>query len=553
MLAEQVRDMLLAAKRKRAVAAGTGWASPGELARAVDRSWVQTPALDAIDAALVDVAEGRTDRLIVSMPPQEGKSTLVTRFGTLWMLQRNPNLRCAVVSYSEQIAGNFSQLIKNDITAFSGGEAPFDLGLRLRKDARARRSWSFTGKNPDGSAIKGGLIAVGIGSALTGQPADVILIDDPVKDYRAADSDTQSDAAWEWWQSVARPRLAPGAPVILILTRWSEKDLAGRLLAQQAADEASGLAEFDRWRVVNIPAEADHDPNKGESDALGREPGEFIISARGRSETDWARTKAATSPRIWSALYQGKPSPTTGAVWLRPWWQRYTEALWVPQGLQCRTLGLEDVFTSWDMTFKDTKGSDYVVGQVWGRRGAEMFLLDQVRDRMSFTKTVEAFVALAAKWPDARKHLVEDKANGPAVISTLSAKIPGIVPVTPHDSKLARANAVAVYIQSGNVKLPADGATSWDPDSLITEAAAFPNGAHDDQVDATSQALAHAYIDSTGAAAWLAWLQARVEGRGLPAAHRELPAPDEPVELVATTDAERRMQARTLALRQITR
>jgi predicted phage terminase large subunit-like protein len=212
---------------------------------------------------------------------------------------------------------------------------------------------------------------------------------------------------------------------------------------------------------------------------------------------------------------------------------------------------MDDVFTSWDMTFKDTKGSDYVVGQVWARRGAELFLLDQVRERMSFTRTVEAFVALAAKWPDARKHLVEDKANGPAVISTLQSKVPGIIPVTPHDSKLARANAVAVYIQAGNVKLPADGTTSWDPDGLITEAAAFPTGAHDDQVDATSQALAHAFVDSTGAAAWLTWLTHRVENRG---ARRALePAVEEPVVLVATTDQERRAAARNEALRALGR
>jgi predicted phage terminase large subunit-like protein len=285
-------------------------------------------------------------------------------------------------------------------------------------------------------------------------------------------------------------------------------------------------------------------------DVLGREPGVFMPSARGRSQKDWARAKAATSPRIWSALFQGRPSPAGGAVWLRPWWQRYSEPLWVPQGGTCRVLpGMNDVFTSWDMTFKDTKGSDYVVGQVWGRRGAEMFLLDQVRARMSFTKTVEAFVALAQKWPDARKHLVEDKANGPAVISTLSSKVPGILPITPHDSKLARANAVAVYIQAGNVKLPADGTTSWDPDALITEAAAFPTGAHDDQVDAASQALAHAFVDSTGAAAWLEWLKNRIDGTR----PRQVEAPVvEPMVLIATTDAERRQAARNAQVRGLT-
>ena len=140
------------------------------------------------------------------------------------------------------------------------------------------------------------------------------------------------------------------------------------------------------------------------------------------------------------------------------------------------------------MTFKDSKGSDFVVGQAWARIGADCFLLDQVRDRMDFPTTVATFKAFTAKNIGARAKLIEDKANGPAVISTLKTAIPGIVPVEPDGSKQARASAVSAYIEAGNVWLPDPSIAPWVMD-FIEECTAFPAGAQDDQVDATSQAL----------------------------------------------------------------
>jgi predicted phage terminase large subunit-like protein len=140
------------------------------------------------------------------------------------------------------------------------------------------------------------------------------------------------------------------------------------------------------------------------------------------------------------------------------------------------------------MAFKDTSKSDYVVGQVWMRRGADAFLLDQVHDRMDFVTTCQQFRELAAKWPQATLKLVEDKANGTAVINALRRIVIGIVPEEPHGSKEARAAAVSPLVEAGNVHLPTPELAPWVGD-LIEEAAAFPNGAHDDQVDAMSQAL----------------------------------------------------------------
>ncbi|MDR1039250.1 MAG: phage terminase large subunit, partial [Deltaproteobacteria bacterium] len=175
--------------------------------------------------------------------------------------------------------------------------------------------------------------------------------------------------------------------------------------------------------------------------------------------------------------------PDEGAVFRRDWFRR-----WRPGELPLR---FDRTVMSWDMTFKDTAGADFVVGQVWGMKGAQSFLLDQVRKRMGFVDTCQAFRELAARWPEAREKLVEDTANGPAVIDTLKKKVPGIIPVKPEGSKRARAHAVTAYLEAGNVFFPAEA--SWVGD-MEHELLSFPSGAHDDQVDALTQALRRLYV-----------------------------------------------------------
>jgi predicted phage terminase large subunit-like protein len=516
-VAEQVLRVLRDARAKQEIQ--SHYETPGELAKALDPSTIQTPALEIIDQALVDVAEGRNKRLIISMPPQEGKSSRTTHYGALWMLHRNPNLRIGIVSYSDEISYQFSYQIRNDITTFDGDEGMVNLGMELQKDSKAASRWKLN------EPAKGGIYAVGIGGALTGRPIDLLFIDDPVKDFRSADSMLMSEHAWNWWQSVARPRLHPEAPVILILTRWHEADLAGRLLQKQEEDEKAGLEYFDRWTVINIPAQADYDPAMGQTDPLGREPGEFMVSARGRTREQWEATKAATAPRIWSALYQGRPSPDSGDVWKRPWWRRYGEMLWSVDEDGNYFVECDEMIMSWDMTFKDTRSSDFVVGQVWARRGANVYLLDQVHKRLSFTDTITSFKALCEKWPQARAKLVEDKANGAAVIDTLKSKIGGIIPINPKESKYARANAVSPFIEAGNVWLPNTEIALFEVESFIEEAAAFPNSAHDDRVDSTSQALARLFIDGSGANAWTDYMR------------RKAVAPEVPVSVTADRES----------------
>jgi predicted phage terminase large subunit-like protein len=474
------------------------WETPGELAVAIDPTTVQTPALDLIDEAVTWAYTTPGARLIISIGPQEGKSSRVTKTSSLWALERNPELRLGIASYAQSLAEGFGREVRNTITTFNGDEGTLNLGLRIARDNGSARRWQLEGH-------RGGVVCVGIGSGLTGRPLDALTIDDPFADAEQAGSAYYRERVWEWWRSVGAPRLAPGAPVIVILTRWHEDDLAGRLVAAE---------DGHRWRVINIPALADHDPAKGQSDPLGREPGEWLQSARGRTVAEWEQIRIQAGSRVFAALYQGRPSPDAGNVWQRQWWRRYGTPLWSqhpdrPDAYLVHEC--DEVIASWDMAFADTKGSDYVAGQIWCRRGASVYLLDQVRKRLSFTDTLVAFQAMVARWPQATRKLVENKANGPAVISSLKSKIPGIVAITPTESKYARATAVAPFIEAGNAFLPAAEIALFDTEAYVTECAAFPNDAHDDQVDATSQALAELLLDGNGAQAWIAWAKRKAE------------------------------------------
>jgi predicted phage terminase large subunit-like protein len=459
------------------------WESPGDLAKAVDPSTIQTPALDLIDQALMDVENGTCDRLIISMPPQEGKSTRVTKIGPLWFLTRNPERRIAVVSYSAGLALTFGRDIRKFITDNQGQDGTLDLGLRISQDNGAASEWSLEGH-------KGGVKAVGLTGGLTGKPADILFIDDPVSNREQAESPTFRERAKNFWRSVGSTRLAPGAPVILILTRWHVDDMAGFLLSQP---------DKDRWRVINIPAQANHNPDDGETDPLGREPGEWMRSARTNEKTgqprtpaEWEQIRIQAGPRDFSALYQGSPNPETGNVFPKEW-ARYSEPMWIEQPDGSRRvpgIGRDDheLVQSWDLTFKDKPSSDFVVGQVWLRVGTSAYLLDQVRARMNFNASLEAILALSAKWPQAIAKFIEDKANGPAAINSLQKQLVGLIPIEPEGSKYARASAVSPLAHAGNVVLPTAELLP-NVEELVEEAKAFPSGAHDDTIDAMSQGL----------------------------------------------------------------
>ena len=408
----------------------------------------------ALCEKLEAVERGDIRRLMVFMPPQHGKSELVSRGFPAWFLGRNPNRKVIISSYAADLAYDFSRASRNTLREYG----PPLWGIRVATDSSAVDHWSVRGH-------RGGCVAAGVGGPITGRGANVAVIDDPFKNHEEASSQTIRDAVWNWYRSTLRTRLSPHGVIVLVMTRWHEDDLAGRLLKEM---KAGG----QQWTVLELQAVA------GENDALGRRPGEALWPEYGYNEAWAAETKVDVGTYFWNALYQQHPSSPEGEILKRGWWKFYKA---IPADLQ-------EVIQSWDMTFKDSDGSDYVTGGVWGRKGADKYLLDQVRGRMDFPTTLAAVKALTAKWPEARAKLVEDKANGPAVIATLKREIPGLIPVEPRGSKMARVAAVSPEIEAGNVYLPDPSIAPWVND-FIEECSAFPNGKHDDQVDQMSQAL----------------------------------------------------------------
>mgnify|MGYP004704490447 CR=1 FL=1 len=202
----------------------------------------------------------------------------------------------------------------------------------------AQHEWQLDGH-------EGGVYTAGVGGALTGRPVDLLVIDDPVKDRKQADSQVYRDAVWDWWTDTAATRLAPGAPVVLILTRWHHDDLAGRLL---------GAEDGHLWTVINIPAQADHRPEKDQADPLGREPGQFMDSARGRTRPQWEAIKVRSGPRTWASLYQGRPTPDAGDLFPAEW-ARFDQPMWIERPDGTRWIPGQDfeLVQSWDYTIND--------------------------------------------------------------------------------------------------------------------------------------------------------------------------------------------------------
>lgn len=428
--------------------------------------WKRARHLEPVCKELENVIEGKTKRLMIFMPPRHGKSMLVTETFPSYYLGKNPDKRVIELSYGEELAQRFGKLNRDKIEEY--GNDLFK--ITLSSVQATKTNWSIEGKG-------GGMISVGIGGSVTGHGADLLILDDPIKNRQEAESETYRDKIWAEYQSTIATRLHAGGSIIIILTRWHEDDLAGRLLNPEYNSE--------RWKVISLPAICE----SPDTDILHRNEGEALWPSGGYDEEWAAQQKITVGSYAWNALYQQRPSPAEGGMFKRSWWKYW------------KTMpgDLFDYTQSWDCSFKDANGSDFVVGQVWARsksKPANRYLLDQVRGRMSFMETLNAMKQMTAKWKQTTRKLVEDKANGTAVIDVLKDTIPGIIPVEPLGGKIARAQAVTPAVEAGNVYIPDPSIAPWVMD-FVEEFAVFPNGVNDDQVDSMSQANAY-YNESMG-------------------------------------------------------
>jgi predicted phage terminase large subunit-like protein len=439
--------------------------------------------IDAIAEHLEAVSQGLIRRLLITIPPRHMKSLAVGVFWPAWEWIEHPELRWLCASYAESLSIRDNVRTRRLIQS-AWYQANWGDRYQLMADQSEKRRFETD---------RGGFrIAVGAAGAATGEGGDRIVCDDP-HNVAEVESDAVRKGVLDWWDTVMSTRLnnPQTSAQVIVMQRLHQDDLAGHVLEQGG------------WEHLALPAEYEGDTR---ATSIGwrdprTTPGELLWPARyGRPEID--ALKRSLGSYAAAGQLQQQPSPAGGGVFKR-WWWRY----WQPKGMnlapvtvrladgrtqQVNPVDLPDDFDeqlqSWDCAFKDLSTSDYVAGGVWARRGAYRFLLDQRRERLSFPRTLDAIETMSEKWPMTYTKLVEDKANGTAVIATLQQKISGLVPVNPAGGKIVRAQAVSPGIESGNVFLPHPAIAPW-VDSFIDECSAFPNGRHDDQVDQCTQAL----------------------------------------------------------------
>lgn len=436
--------------------------------------------------AVADVERGVSRRLLVSMPPRMGKSTLVSLYLVIWLLRKHPDWAYMLTSHDSGLATSWGRTIQQ---AFTDHPA---LGITLARNPSAASEW--------GTIEQGSVLSRSIRGSITGRGARVLIIDDPVKDFVEAHSALVREATWNWWLTTSQPRLEPPSLVLVVMTRWHEDDFAGRILSKEHEGNP------DDWEVVRLPALAD-----SPDDVLGRSLGEPLLSPLLPDETleqaveRWEEMRRNVGMYAFASMYQQRPAPAKGAIFDLSKWRYWTSdpANATDDGrvvhLDAAELRTAFWLDSWDCAFKGADDSDFVVGQRWARLGQRRFLIAQQRDRWTFTQTLERL----AEWCDrdsdhetspygryVHERLIEASANGVAIIDVMKEQVPGIKPLTKSKSKEAYARAVTPEIEEGLVYLPhpGDPGNEWVAE-LLDELRNFPHGEHDDQVDALTQAL----------------------------------------------------------------
>ncbi len=403
-----------------------------------------------------EIAEGKTRRLIINMPPRHTKSEFASFLLPAWFLGKFPGKKIIQCSNTAELAVGFGRKVRNLLD--SDVYTKVFPGIALRQDSKAAGRWA-TNKS-------GEYFAIGVGGTVTGKGADLLIIDDPHSEQEAAlagNDPSVFDKVHEWYTSGPRQRLQPGGSIVIVMTRWSKRDLTGQIL--KSALEREG----DEWEVIDFPAILPSDK------PLWPEFWSY-------EELDALRTELPL-PK-WQAQYQQQPTSEQGAIIKREWWQEWEGD---------NPPSCEFVIQSWDTAFTKNERSDYSACTTWGvfyknenAEDAHVILLDAFKKRMEFPELKDkAYKHYMEYQPDS--FIVEAKASGAPLIYELRQMGIPVQEFTPTrgNDKIARINAVSDLFASGKVWAPR---TRW-AEEVMEEMASFPNSEHDDLVDSSTQAL----------------------------------------------------------------
>ena len=397
-----------------------------------------------------DIASGKIKRLIVNMPPRHTKSEFASNYLPAWMIGKNPKLKIIQATHTAELAIRFGRKAKHVIDSPEYQQI-FD--TTLQEDSKAAGRWE--------TSQGGEYFAVGVGGAMTGRGADLLIIDDPHKE-KDLSSKESFDKAYEWYTAGPRQRLQPGGRIILVMTRWSTRDLTGTLL------KAQGEVKSDQWEVVEFPAIL---------------PNNKPVWPEYWNLDELETVKASISVGKWNAQYMQTPTAEEGALIKRDWWRDWKHE----QPPKC-----DFIIQSYDTAFLKKESADYSAITTWGvfrddDGGIHIILLDAEKDRFEFPELRRVAHESYLFWrPD--MVLIEAKASGiPLTHELRNMDIP-VVNFTPSkgNDKHVRVNSVAPFFESGRVWAPMHKQYAQE---VIEECAAFPNGDNDDYVDSMTQAV----------------------------------------------------------------
>ena len=452
--------------------------------------------IDAISDHLEAVTRREIRNLIINIPPRHMKSLTVSVFWPTWSWINVPESRWLFSSYAASMSIRDSLKCRQVILS-PWYQRRFGDSFRLLDDQNQKIRFD---NNKTGFRI-----ATSVGGAATGEGGDFIIVDDPLKAQEGF-SDAARIGANVWWDQTMSTRLNDpdtGCRVI-IMQRLHDQDLVGHVMDRM---EAGG----EHYETLILPCE--YEPGRKCVTSIGfedprKEAGSLLWPERfSRDTVD--TLKITLGPYATAAQLQQRAAPIEGGMFKVPWFK-----FWVPRGASfpVHHTNLDDgrihfheqeevpgrfdeQVQSWDFAFKGKKTSDFVAGHVWGKKGADVFLLDRVHERMGINGTMDSILALSESHPEALRKLMEDKANGPAIMEILKKKVPGMIPVQVEADKEARARAAVPYLAGGNVFLPHPMFAPWVLD-FIKEFSDFPYGKHDDDVDAFSQYIQQIVIGS---------------------------------------------------------
>lgn len=439
--------------------------------------------IDAIIDHLEAVSRGEIRNLLINVPPRHMKSLLVCVFWPAWEWSRWPERRFLYSSYAASLSMRDSVKCRRLIES-PWYQARWGHLFRLTDDQNAKTRFD---NNRSGYRL-----STSVGGAVTGEGGDRIVCDDP---HNVADvsSDAIRKAALEWWDVAMSTRVndPKTSAKVIVMQRCHQRDLSGHVLEKGNFEHLCLPAEYEGDKRITVIGFSD----------LRKQLGELLWPERfGPDEI--AALKVSLGSYAAAGQLQQRPSPAGGGIFKRRWFRYWQPRganlppiiIHLPDGSTQTIIAVEaprlvdEQIQSWDCSFKGLDTSDFVAGQMWARVGPRYLLGDQVRARMDCPATVKAVREFSAKWPQTYAKLIEDKANGSAVIQMLANEIPGLLPVNPSGGKIARAQAICPLVEAGNVYLPHPDHAPWVND-FIEECVQFPNGAHDDQVDAMTQAI----------------------------------------------------------------